>query len=158
VYLREAIQPTDRLDGRSTMRNGGGVSRRGQLRRSVGRAGRLVGTVAAGGLLLGACDAAGELDPGLLTAAGTIRAESIAFEPVAITLRAGVPITIAFENADDGVPHGLVINEAGTELAATEIITGPARTTLEVPPLTAGRYEFVCPVHPNMTGTITVQP
>jgi plastocyanin len=118
----------------------------------------LIAMVVVAGLLLAACDASGRLDPGQLTAAGTIRAKNIAFEPVAITLRAGVPVTITLDNADDGIPHGLVIVQGATELAASEIISGPARTTVEVPPLNPGGYEFSCPVHPNMTGTIAVEP
>ena len=116
--------------------------------------------LAAGTLLvlgLAACDASGQLDPGLLTSAGTIRAQNIAFEPTAITLRAGVPVTITLDNADT-VPHGLQIMQGATQLATSEIITGPARTTVEVPPLDPGGYEFSCPVHPNMTGTIAVEP
>ena len=29
---------------------------------------------------------------------------------------------------------------------------------LDVPPLDPGSYPFACPVHPNMGGTITVEP
>jgi plastocyanin len=28
--------------------------------------------------------------------------------------------------------------------------------TYDVPPLAAGTYGFICSVHPNMTGTLTV--
>ncbi len=37
-----------------------------------------------------------------------------------------------------------------------DIITGPAKTTYNVPALAAGAYTFVCSVHPNMTGTLKV--
>ena len=76
------------------------MSRRGLVASAIGSV-----------LLLAGCDASGQIDPGLLTSAGTIRAENIAFEPTAITLRAGTPVTITFENADDGIPHGLVDHE-----------------------------------------------
>ena len=117
--------------------------------------------LATGGMLalvLAGCDASGQLDPGLLTSAGTIRAQDIAFEPAAITLRAGMPITITFENADDGIPHGFVVSTRDAVIAAAEIINGPARTTVELPPLDPGEYAYSCPVHPNMVGTITVEP
>ena len=38
-----------------------------------------------------------------------------------------------------------------------DLITGPAETNYAVPPLAAGAYPFICTVHPNMTGTLTVQ-
>ncbi len=109
-------------------------------------------------LLLGACDATGQLDAGLLTSAGTIRAQGIAFEPTAMTLRAGTSITATFENADDGIPHGLIVSKGDMQIAATDIITGPGSVTVNVPPLEPGVYAYSCPVHPNMSGTITVEP
>ena len=109
-------------------------------------------------LSLAGCDASGQLDPGLLMSAGTIRAKDIAFEPVAITLRAGTPVTITLDNADDGVPHGLLIVNGDRPVAEAEIIIGPGRTTVDVPALDPGADAFACPVHPNMGGTITVQP
>ena len=33
----------------------------------------------------------------------------------------------------------------------------PGATDYQVPALKAGTYPFVCIVHPNMTGTLTVQ-
>ena len=118
----------------------------------------LVATLIGAALLLAGCDASGQLDPGLLTSAGTIRAQNIAFEPAAITLRAGVPVTITLDNADSGIPHGLQITDGATQVAVSEIINGPGRTTVEIPPLNAGGYEFSCPVHPNMTGVLRVTP
>jgi plastocyanin len=122
------------------------------------RARRLVAALAGAGLLLAACDASGQLDPGLLTAAGTIRAQDIAFDPETITLRAGVPVTITVENADDGIPHGFVVTRGDMAIAEAEIINGPGRTTVDLPPLDPGVYAYSCPVHPNMLGTITVEP
>ena len=37
------------------------------------------------------------------------------------------------------------------------MLNGPAETDYQVPALAAGSYPFVCIVHSNMTGTITVQ-
>ena len=38
-----------------------------------------------------------------------------------------------------------------------EIFNGAATKTYQVPALGAGTYTFVCSVHPNMTGTLTVK-
>ena len=38
-----------------------------------------------------------------------------------------------------------------------EIVTGPTTIVYQVPALEAGAYAFVCTVHPNMVGTLTVQ-
>ena len=38
-----------------------------------------------------------------------------------------------------------------------EVFPGPAKKTYDVPPLPAGAYGFICSVHPNMAGTLTVQ-
>ena len=37
-----------------------------------------------------------------------------------------------------------------------EIVTGPVVVDYAVPALAAGTYPFVCTVHPNMIGTLTV--
>jgi plastocyanin len=37
-----------------------------------------------------------------------------------------------------------------------DVVTGPVTTDYQVGPLGAGAYTFVCSVHPNMTGTLTV--
>jgi plastocyanin len=67
-------------------------------------------------------------------------------------------VTIQFKNDDPGVPHNVEIKDgSGAEVFKGEIITGPAEASYAVPPLKAGSYTFACTVHPNMTGTLTVQ-
>jgi plastocyanin len=46
---------------------------------------------------------------------------------------------------------------SGEEVFKGDIFNGPEKRTYDVPPLPAGPYAFVCTVHPNMTGTLTVQ-
>jgi plastocyanin len=86
----------------------------------------------------------------------TITAKDIAFQPATITTPS-TALTITFDNQDAGVPHDLVLKAGDVKLAATEIITGPATTTLAIQPLQPGAYQFTCSVHPNMTGTLTVE-
>ena len=49
------------------------------------------------------------------------------------------------------------ISTSGAQVALSETITGPAETNLEVGQLAPGSYPFLCTIHTNMTGTLTVQ-
>jgi plastocyanin len=87
-----------------------------------------------------------------------LSAQNVAFSTDALQAPADSAFTIHFKNDDAGIPHNVAIHDAsGTELFKGEIITGVAEIDYSVPALPAGTYTFVCSVHPNMTGTITVQ-
>jgi plastocyanin len=96
-------------------------------------------------------------------AAGTVlqlAAANIAYDQTDLTAPAGVPFQIAFTNNDAGIPHNVSIHQGsptGTEVFKGAIFTGVATQTYDVPALPAGTYSFVCSVHPNMTGTLTVK-
>lgn len=91
-------------------------------------------------------------------ATATIVARNIAFEPTALAMTSGTPLRIVLENDDAGVPHNVVVRGGGEDIAKSEIVTGVARTELSFGPLPAGSYTFLCEVHPNMTGTLTIGP
>ncbi len=86
-------------------------------------------------------------------------AEKVAFTTTEITIPAGKPFTLAFDNRDSGVPHDVVIKEAGGAVIykTDPLLTGPAVVVYDVPAIPAGQYTFVCTVHPNMQGTATAQ-
>ena len=89
-----------------------------------------------------------------------LSAIDIAFEQDALTAAADTPFRIEFENKDAAVPHNVAIHEGsstGPEVFKGEIFNGPETRTYDVPPLKAGPYGFICTVHPNMTGTLTVE-
>jgi plastocyanin len=92
--------------------------------------------------------------------AAAISAKGLAFDTAELSLPAGAPATIAFDNQDQGIPHNVAIYTAqgGEQLFSGEIITGPASVEYRVePPLDPGEYFFQCDVHPTtMTGTVTV--
>jgi plastocyanin len=97
--------------------------------------------------------------PGAPGAVVPIAAANIAFDQTTLTVPAGQPFTIAFDNRDAGVQHNVQIFEgpevAGTPRFAGEIVTGPIQVEYEVPPLEAGTYAFNCVVHPTtMIGEI----
>ena len=89
-----------------------------------------------------------------------ITAQNIAFDQTDITVPAGQPFQIEFTNNDAGIPHNIAIAEGsptGNVVFKGDIVTGVTTTTYNVPALQAGTYGFLCQVHPNMTGTLTVK-
>ena len=89
-----------------------------------------------------------------------LAAANIAYDQTDLAAPAGVPFQIAFTNNDAGIPHNVSIHQGsptGTEVFKGTIFTGVATQTYDVPALPAGTYSFVCSVHPNMTGTLTVK-
>jgi plastocyanin len=88
-----------------------------------------------------------------------ISALNIAFEQPSVTAPANAPFTIHFDNKDAGTPHNVEIKDgSGMTMFKGDIITGPAQADYSVPALPAGAYTFLCIVHPNMTGKLTVGP
>jgi mono/diheme cytochrome c family protein/plastocyanin len=89
-----------------------------------------------------------------------LAASGIAYDQTDLTAPANTPFQIAFTNNDAGIPHNVSIHEGsptGTEVFKGTIFTGVATQTYDVPALPAGTYSFVCSVHPNMVGTLTVK-
>jgi plastocyanin len=87
-------------------------------------------------------------------------AQGIAFDVTEIVLPAGQESTIHFVNNDAGVQHNIVIAtdpNLTEQLFSGELITGPTETDYTVPPLEPGEYYFLCIVHPNMNGIVTVR-
>jgi plastocyanin len=83
-------------------------------------------------------------------------AQDIAFNPTDLTVPAGVPFEIAFDNRDAGQQHNVAIYDnpdfSGTPVFEGDLVAGPGQTTYEVDPLAPGPYSFLCVVHPTMTG------
>ena len=87
-----------------------------------------------------------------------ISAQNIAFNTDHLEAVAGQAFVLDFDNNDAGIPHNVEIKDAsGASVFKGQIITGPAKVSYQVPALPAGTYMFLCDVHPNMTGTVTVQ-
>ncbi len=87
----------------------------------------------------------------------TITAENIAFTTATVTVPAGRPFKLEFDNKDSQ-PHNVVFEDAsGKKVFEGEIVTGPVVKVYDVPALPAGSYKFICAVHSNMTGTATAQ-
>ncbi|MEW6225730.1 MAG: cupredoxin domain-containing protein [Chloroflexota bacterium] len=93
-------------------------------------------------------------------AGGTViqlSALNVDWEQKALSAPADTAFTIHFNNKDASVPHDVVIKDAGgMEMFRGQLTTGPQEIDYQVPALAAGTYQFVCSVHPNMIGTLTV--
>jgi plastocyanin len=87
-----------------------------------------------------------------------ITASGIAFTTPTVTAPAAKPFVIDFDNEDASVPHNIQIKDSsGAVKFQGDTFTGVATKEYQVPALPAGTYPFACTVHPNMTGTLTVQ-
>jgi len=90
-----------------------------------------------------------------------ISARNIAFDPTSLTATADQPFTMKFTNNDAGIPHNVVIhagpNTSDPAQFDGEIFSGTDSRLYPIPAMKAGTYAFSCKVHPNMTGTLTVQ-
>ena len=95
-------------------------------------------------------------------ASGTVldvTAQNIDFVQKQVSAPANSAFTIHFDNQDASVPHDISIkNSTGTAVFTGDLVTGVAQKDYSVPALPAGTYTFVCTVHSNMTGTLTVGP
>ena len=65
------------------------------------------------------------------------------------------PLTIVVDNRDDGQNHNVHLPTAKGS-PATDLAQCPSEQELDVD-LGAGSYEYVCDIHPNMVGTLTVE-
>jgi len=83
-----------------------------------------------------------------------LTAEGMAFDRDEISVPAGSPVEMTFENRDAGIPHNFALyrNASATEtLFKGRVIEGPGTViySFTAPPET-GRFFFRCDVHPQM--------
>jgi plastocyanin len=80
-----------------------------------------------------------------------VTATNITFEQADLEVAAATPFTLELVNNDASVPHNVEIrDQAGTPVFNTETFPGVETRSFDAPALTAGPYQFVCTVHPNM--------
>jgi plastocyanin len=87
-----------------------------------------------------------------------VHAKNIAFAETSLTAPADRPFTLAFVNEDAGTPHNVEFKDgAGASVYQGEVFPGVETRVYDVPALPAGTYTYLCTVHPNMTGSATLQ-
>lgn len=86
-----------------------------------------------------------------------LSAQNVQFDKASILAPAGQAFQIKFSNNDAGVLHNVEIKDAnGATVFKGDIFAGVDSRTYQVDPLPAGSYQFLCSVHPNMVGTLSV--
>ncbi len=113
--------------------------------------------------VLAACSGASAAANGSAVPAGspsgdtvTVVAKDLKFTTPGVSAKAGSPFTIAFDN-QDGAPHNIAISDAsGAKVFKGDIVAGK-QVDYQVGALPAGTYGFICEVHPDMKGTLTVE-
>ncbi len=103
------------------------------------------------GLLVLALSACGTGDASPAPAVGdndgrTVVIEDLAFAPETLTVEAGDTVTWVWR--DGSIKHDV----SGDDFASEAMSEGTFRNRFDDP----GTYDYVCTLHPNMTGTIEV--
>lgn len=88
----------------------------------------------------------------------TITAAEMVFSTDALTAQAGGEIVVTFTN-NDTVPHNFSVytEEGGDSIATGEVINEGQTDEVSLGELAPGTYYFVCDLHPEMNGTLTVE-
>jgi len=87
-----------------------------------------------------------------------IAAQNIQFDKTELEAPADQPFQIEFANNDAGIPHNVeILDSSNASVFKGDIFNGVETRTYDLPALPAGSYTFICSVHPNMKGTLTVK-
>lgn len=88
-----------------------------------------------------------------------IAAENLQFDTDELTIPADTAFVLRFDNQDTAPHNVTILEEEGSSeaLFREDPFGGPETVEWEVDPIPAGEYYFLCDVHPNMNGTVTVE-
>jgi plastocyanin len=114
-----------------------------------------------GAAVVAACSPGGAPSPtapiSVDPSAPRVVAVDLAFTTPAVSVPAGRPFELVFDNQEN-LPHNVAIQApGGGDLFTGELFNGPAVRVYSVPTLAAGTYRFICSVHPEMVGELTAR-
>ena len=82
----------------------------------------------------------------------TVDVRDMAFSPASVTIAAGQTVTWNFD--DKSIPHAVQgLRDVGMEINSPIVRSGEWSHTFAVP----GTYDYICPLHPEMRGTVIVE-
>jgi cytochrome c oxidase subunit 2 len=88
-------------------------------------------------------------------------AHNTSWNAFCLAVPGGAPFTVNIDNQDPGIEHNFSIYDSFFQKTTYFVgpkITGPAKTSMQIDPLPAGRYYFQCDVHgPAMSGAFIVE-
>lgn len=86
----------------------------------------------------------------------TIVSPASSFDVTTVHVPAGQPVEFTYDNRHRGVPHNLHVSGTGVD-SKTPVRPGEIVQTLTVTFPEAGRYDYICDVHPDtMKGVVVV--
>ncbi|WP_223199539.1 plastocyanin/azurin family copper-binding protein [Solihabitans fulvus] len=85
-------------------------------------------------------------------ATNSVAIKDFAFAPATVTVPVGT--TVTWTNSDQD-PHTVTATESGSPLRSPTMNNG---ATYKYTFTKAGRYDYLCTIHPFMTGTVVVTP
>lgn len=89
----------------------------------------------------------------------TVVATDNKFDKTALTVPAGKEVTVTFENKGSAIHNWHVegVKDKNGKDITTQLIAGGKTETVRFVIDKAGTYEYMCDVHPEMRGKLTVQ-
>ena len=110
------------------------------------------GLAACGSSALGLDSPPASLDP----TSPHLAAVDVAFDQETLVVPADRPFVLVFENRDSLQHNVSIFADAALQQRRFEgvLFAGPATRWYPVPALAAGKYVFVCDLHPNMRGIV----
>ena len=84
-------------------------------------------------------------------------ADDLRFTTPLVRGPAARPFQLVFDNQESARHNVAIQGSDGGDVFTGELFSGPDVRVYSVPPLDAGTYKFICSVHPEMVGEITLR-
>jgi hypothetical protein len=84
-------------------------------------------------------------------------ADDLRFTTPVVTGPAARPFQLVFDNQESALHNVAIQGSDGGDVFTGELFNGPDVRVYSVPALDAGTYKFICSVHPDMVGELTLR-